>query len=148
MPRDAHQKAVAMETLRRWLADFEACVRRKDVEGARPLFHPEAYSFGSYAPVCRGLEELVERQWKMTWPYIENFRFDLEQLHAELSGDGLLAVAMLPWSSIGYHEDRTPFERRGRVTIVLTRAAPDAPWLASHTHYSLDPGTPQTARPA
>ena len=51
---------------------------------------------------------------------------------------------MVPWRSVGYDAGGAPFQRHGRVTIVLTRASSHEPWRAYHTHYSLNPGTSQT----
>ena len=58
------------------------------------------------------------------------------------SPDALMAVAIAPWSSTGFHQDGTPFDRPGRATIVLARQ-PDGRWLGVHSHMSLARGVPQ-----
>lgn len=134
-----------MPDVKAWLAGFAACVRRKDVDAGRAYFHPDAYCFGSYASACRGRETLIRQQWMPIWPNITDFRFTLRQLRLQVSADGRLACAMVPWHSVGYRPDGAAFRRDGRVTIVLTREAVDQPWRAFHSHYSLNPGTEQTA---
>ena len=58
------------------------------------------------------------------------------------SPDGEMAVAITPWTSTGFHEDGTAFERPGRATIVLSKQ-PDGRWLGVHSHMSLARGVPQ-----
>jgi ketosteroid isomerase-like protein len=56
--------------------------------------------------------------------------------------DGAIAVAIAPWTSTGFHEDGTPFDRPDRATIVLARQ-PDGHWLGVPSHMSLARGVPQ-----
>jgi hypothetical protein len=44
--------------------------------------------------------------------------------------------------STGLHQDGSRFSRPGRATVTLMRTTLDAPWLGTHTHVSLTPGTP------
>jgi len=53
-----------------------------------------------------------------------------------------MAVAIAPWTSTGFREDGTPFDRPGRATIVLARQ-PDRSWLGIHSHMSLARGVTQ-----
>ena len=46
------------------------------------------------------------------------------------------------WTSTGALEDGTPFPRPGRCTVTLRWADPASPWLGTHTHFSLNRGTP------
>lgn len=137
--------ASTRDSLRAWLSGFADCVRRQDVAQGRTFFHPQTtWCFGSYAEAVDGLDELVARQWKKIWPNITGFRFDLSRLRYTCSPDGRQLCAMVLWRSTGYRGSQ-PFKRTGRLTVVLTRASTTGPWLALHTHYSLTPGTPQTA---
>jgi hypothetical protein len=136
------------ESLRAWLKGFAECVRAQDFTRGRTYFHPHTtWCFGSYAETLDGLDDLVARQWKKIWPNITGFRFDLSRLRYSCSPDGRQLCAMVLWRSTGYRGHQ-PFKRTGRLTIVLTRAAVGAPWMALHTHYSLTPGVAQTAVPS
>jgi len=61
-----------------------------------------------------------------------------------------MAVAITPWTSTGFHKDRSTLDRPGRATIVLAKQ-PDGRWLGVHSHMSLARGVPQDShgnRPA
>ena len=133
------------QALRQWFEGFTACVRRRDFAGGRKFFDRRVVGYGSYARACEGLDALVSRQWMKIWPNITGFRFDLRALRYRVSRDGCLLCAMVPWRSTGYHKNGRPFTRNGRMTLLLTRPRRGRPWKASHTHYSLNPGIPQTA---
>ena len=47
------------------------------------------------------------------------------------------------WTSTGFHEDGTRYERPGRTTAVFTREKPGDPWRCAHTHVSLFRDVPQ-----
>ena len=130
--------------IRSWLEGFAECVRQRDFNRGKTYFQRNVYGFGSYAAACKGIDQLANRQWKAIWPNITGFAFDLRQVHYKISADGRWACVMTPWRSTGYRSGR-PFQRGGRVTILLTRLRRNSPWRAIHTHYSLNPGTPQTA---
>jgi ketosteroid isomerase-like protein len=85
-----------------------------------------------------GLDHLAANQWRNVWPYIENFTFDLGRLHGNASGD--VAWAAVPWTSTGFDQEGRAFDRPGRATV--TFAHREGRWLAVHTHFSLNPGTP------
>jgi hypothetical protein len=53
-----------------------------------------------------------------------------------------MAMGALMFRSTGRHPDGTPFKRDGRSTATLMRTSVDAPWIGTHTHFSLTPGTP------
>jgi ketosteroid isomerase-like protein len=57
------------------------------------------------------------------------FRFDLANTMIMAAPGGAMAVAITPWTSTGFHEDGTAFNRPGRATIVLAKQ-PDGRWLA------------------
>ncbi len=131
------------DELRAWLQTWDSHVRARDFESARALFHAEVIGFGTHMRLVRGLDHLEHEQWRNVWPTIDGFRFQVDQLETGASNDGLLAWAVVPWSSTGFHEDGRPFERPGRATVLFAREHWNEPWLATHTHISLAPGTPQ-----
>ena len=121
-----------------WFTTLERCVRAVDYETARGIFAPDVVSFGTRAEMVSGLDALQAQQWSGVWPFIADFTFDLAQLHTGAAGD--VAWAAVPWTSTGFHEDGTEFPRPGRATVTFARR--DGRWLATHTHFSLHPGTP------
>lgn len=121
-----------------WFIALQRCVRAVDYEAALPLFDDDVVSFGTHAQLVRGLGALRANQWQNVWPNIEGFHFDLNQLHGA-AADGV-AWAAAPWTSTGFGPDGAPFPRPGRATIGF--ALRDTGWVATHSHFSLDPGTP------
>lgn len=121
--------------VRGWLQDFARCVRDRTYDAARPLFHPEVYSFGTVAFTASGLDDLVARQWREVWDFTEGFDFDYGQARC-WNGGGLVCIA-IPWSSRGFLDDGGTFDRRGRCTVTLQRVQQD--WKAVHTHFSMEP---------
>ena len=109
-----------------------------EFESARAIFAEDVASFGTHARVVKGVETLESEQWRGIWPNIADFKIDMETVAS--GGDGDLAWGMAAWSSTGFHEDGTSFDRPGRASVVLARR--DGRWLAVHTHFSLMPGTP------
>ena len=65
-------------------------------------------------------------------------------LDTPISEQAILGMAMgaAIFHSTGFYKDGTHFDRPGRVTAALMRNTVGAPWLATHTHVSLKPGTP------
>lgn len=123
--------------VRAWFSEMQACVRAVDYDRARSLFTPDVIGFGTFSGVLVGLDRLVDDQWRRVWPTIRDFTFDLDRLHWGASGD--LAWAACPWTSRGWRDDGTTFDRPGRVTVVLRRMA--GGWRAHHSHFSLYPPT-------
>jgi len=134
--------AATAAEVREWLDCFAACVREVDYVAARPFWHPDIVIFGTYQELVKSLSAWTERQWDNVWPRTAEFRFDLVNTMVMASTDGSMAVAIAPWTSTGFHEDGTPFDRPGRATIVLARQ-PDGRWLGVHSHMSLARGVPQ-----
>lgn len=132
-----------LESLTDWLAGWGAEVARVDQDTARSRFAADVIGFGTYADVVVGLDRLVEGQWRNVWGTIRDFTFDTAGAHVLVSPDRLQAVIVAPWTSTGIAEDGTPFERPGRATIVVRRAAVGEPWIGQHTHFSLGRGVPQ-----
>jgi ketosteroid isomerase-like protein len=131
------------EDLRIWFTQWAEYVRARDFESARALFHPDVIGFGTHMRVVSGLDNLERDQWRSVWGTIEDFVFLTDDLHASVSGDGLQAWAVVPWSSTGFLEDGSTFDRPGRATVIFVRDSVDDEWQAVHTHISLAPGTPQ-----
>ena len=140
-PLPAADVSTATE-VRDWLDRFAACVRGVDYAAARPFWHPDIVIFGTYQELVKSLSAWTERQWDNVWPRTAEFRFDLANTLIMASPDGAMAVAIAPWTSTGFHEDGTSFDRPGRATIVLARQ-PDGRWLGVHSHMSLARGVPQ-----
>jgi ketosteroid isomerase-like protein len=128
------------QAVREWFQTLERSVRRVDYPTMRHHFAPDVLSFGTRADVVSGLDALMANQWSGIWPNIRDFTIDLDQLHWGASGD--LAWALAPWNSTGFHPDGTSFPRPGRATVIFERR--QGKWLATHTHFSLSPGTPPT----
>jgi len=125
-----------------WLNLFADCVRAVDYAAARPFWHPDIVIFGTYQELLKGLSAWTERQWDNVWPRTAEFRFDLANTMVMASPNGAMAIAIAPWTSTGFREDGTPFDRPGRATIVLARQ-PDGRWIGVYSHMSLARGVPQ-----
>jgi ketosteroid isomerase-like protein len=126
------------------VADWGAEVAAADIRAGRQRFVDGLIAFGTHADVVEGREGVEAGQWSQIWPAIEDFAFDIDQLHVNASPDGLMAVAIVPWHSTGIHADGTRFDRPGRATIVLERGAVGEPWMGTHTHFSLARGVPSS----
>ena len=126
------------EAVREWFAQFGAACARVDYEAGRSLVASDVVSFGTRAEVVSGLDLLEANQWRGVWPNITDFKIDLKSVHA--AGEGSTAWGVATWTSTGYDEEGKPFPRPGRATVALERR--DGRWIAVHTHFSLNPGTP------
>jgi ketosteroid isomerase-like protein len=134
--------------LEAWLEAFAERVRQVDPAGARSLFAPSLRGFGTRVFDADGRDAVEREQWRHVWPSTRGFGFELDALSVWLSPDARLASVAVPWRSTGISPDGTPFERRGRATLVLSRAG--GAWLGLHTHFSVDPDArhPELADPA
>ena len=129
------------QALRAWLETFAGHVRAVDYAAAVPLFHPDVIAFGTHRDVIPGLTAWIRSQWDNVWPRTTGFTFDLTA--TKFLGAGPMAVAIAPWTSTGYAEDGSPFDRPGRATMVFRRE-PEG-WLCVHSHMSLNRGVPQAS---
>ena len=136
------------DSLTGWLAEWGECIAGLDFARARTLFVPEVVGFGTWSDLLVGLDDLEARQWRAVWPAIAGFRFDLEASWTEVSPDRRLGHLAAGWTSTGSHEGGAAFERPGRCTVTLRRAGADSPWLGTHTHFSLNRGTPAVSYPS
>jgi ketosteroid isomerase-like protein len=136
---DARIRAEILE----WLEVFAGFVREVDYGSARPMWHPDLLAFGTYSDVIQGLETAIATQWDNVWPRTAEFAFDLATTHVLASADGGMAVAITPWTSKGFHQDGTQFDRPGRATLVFARDG--EAWRCVHSHMSLNRGVPQAS---
>jgi ketosteroid isomerase-like protein len=133
--------AVKTEILQ-WLADFAGCVREVDYKSAYRFWHDDIVIFGTYQELVKSRQAWTDTQWDNVWPRTADFTFDLANTEVLSSPDGLMVVAVTPWTSTGWHQDGTRFDRPGRATLVLAKQ-PDGRWVGVHSHMSLGKGVPQ-----
>jgi ketosteroid isomerase-like protein len=133
--------AATREYFVHWLERFAGYVRDVDYAAARELFHPDILAFGTHRDIIAGLASWQATQWDNVWPRTSDFRFDTEAARVLVSSDNTMASVVVTWTSTGYHQDGTPFDRPGRATLVFTRH--DRGWLCTHSHMSLNRGVPQ-----
>lgn len=133
-----------IESVRAWVAGWGSDVAAADIRSGRERFAADLVAFGTHADVVAGRDAVEDAQWSQIWPRIEDFAFLVDELVVQASPDGLLAVAIVPWASTGIAEDGHRFDRPGRATVVLVRESPGAPWVGTHTHFSLARGVPQS----
>ena len=124
-----------------WLERFAGFVREVDYASARPLFHPDVLAFGTHRDVIPGLKAWQDTQWDNVWPKTSDFRFNTDAAHILVSADNTMATVVVPWTSTGYNQDGSTFDRPGRASMVFNRQ--DGKWLCTHSHMSLNRGVPQ-----
>ncbi|OED38811.1 DUF4440 domain-containing protein [Chromatiales bacterium (ex Bugula neritina AB1)] len=134
---DTHNTTLFTE----WLQTFASYVREVDYESARPLFHTNVIAFGTHEDVIASLDEWVRSQWDNVWPKTTDFEFNLEQTKILISEDASMATVIAPWTSTGYHQDNSVFDRPGRATMIFQKRLDN--WLCIHSHMSLNRGVPQ-----
>ena len=121
-----------------WFRRLDKNCAAVDYAATRPIFADDVVSFGTRADIVSGLDLLQLNQWEGIWPNIEDFKINLDNIHA--GGDQNMAWGVATWTSTGVNEDGTFFSRPGRATTILERR--DGAWVSVHTHFSLNPGTP------
>ena len=121
-----------------WFRRLDKNCAAVDYAATRPIFADDVVSFGTRADIVSGLDLLQLNQWEGIWPNIEDFKINLDYIHA--GGDQNMAWGVATWTSTGFNEDGTFFSRPGRATTILERR--DGAWVSVHTHFSLNPGTP------
>lgn len=125
-----------------WFTAWGRLVAQVDFKRARPMFADDIIAFGSVAEVMTSLPELEREQWRNVWGTIEDYVNDVSTLEVVVSPDRLMAMGALMFRSTGRHPDGAAFQRDGRATAALMRTGIGAPWIGTHTHFSLKPGTP------
>ncbi|MDA1256545.1 MAG: nuclear transport factor 2 family protein [Chloroflexi bacterium] len=128
----------APDAVRGWFDLLGKFCADVDYDSAEAIFADDVVSFGTHADIVSGLENLRRNQWEGIWGNIADFRVDLDSVQA--FGEGDIAWGVAIWTSTGFDADHRPFDRPGRATVTLARR--DGIWLATHTHFSLNPGTP------
>ena len=134
-----------------WYARWDKHVRDVDFVPVREMFAEDAIAFGTKEEMMTSQPQLEREQWRQVWPSIEDYRYDLSTLHVVTSPDRLMAMGAVMFRSTGFHPDGSKFVRNGRCTCTFMRSAVSAPWICTHSHLSLTPGTPWTShgkRPA
>ncbi len=126
-----------------WFVKWASLVAAVDFKRVREMFAEDAIAFGSKVEMVTSREALEQEQWRVVWPTMENYHYDLATLEIAMSPDRLMAMGAAIFHSTGLHQDKTTrFERPGRVTATLMREAVGAPWYCTHSHVSLKPDTP------
>jgi len=126
-----------------WFANWGRLVAAVDFKRVREMFAEDAIAFGSKVEMMTSRAALEQEQWRAVRPTMEDYRYDLATLEIAVSPDRLMAMGAAIFHSTGLHADKTTrFERPGRATATLMRERVGAPWICTHTHVSLKPGTP------
>ena len=125
-----------------WYDRWSGYVAEVNFRPVREMFAEDAIAFGSKVEVMTSQAQLEREQWRSVWPSIEDYRFDTSTLEVIMSPDRLMAMGALIFRSTGLHPDGERFERNGRSTVTLMRPSIGAPWICTHSHISLKPGTP------
>lgn len=129
-----------------WLHRFEQCVQKIDYNTALAMFVQDGVFFGSVSERMITVEKLCEQQWKKVWPNITGFCFDYKNQFNYFSLSQDMACVMIPWSSTGYNPDGSSYSRPGRMTACFMYDLDRTCWFATHTHFSLTPGTPSVTQ--
>ena len=125
-----------------WFVHWAERVAAVDFKRVREMFAEDAIAFGTKVEMVTSRATLEAEQWRPIWPTMADYHYDLATLEIVTSPDRLMAMGAAVFHSTGFHQDGTTFDRAGRVTATLMRTTLDAPWIATHTHVSLKPGTP------
>lgn len=125
-----------------WYARWGDYVAEVDFTPSRAMFAEDVIAFGSRIEMMTSQAQLERDQWRSVWPSIENYSYDLATLEVITSPDRLMAMGAVIFRSTGLHPDGQKFQRNGRATVTLMRAAIGEPWICTHSHISLKPGTP------
>ena len=121
-----------------WFTLLGELCAASDYDTAESIFADDVVSFGTRADIVTGLDNLRCNQWEGIWGNIAEFKVATESVQG--FGNQEVAWGVATWTSTGFDEDHKPFHRPGRATVTLERR--DGTWLATHTHFSLNPGTP------
>lgn len=121
-----------------WFARLSANCATVNFDATMAIFADDVVAFGTKMDIVSGLDNLRQSQWEGIWPNIQDFEVNLDSIHAD--GNAQHAWGVATWTSTGFHADGSAYFRPGRATVTVERR--DGVWLATHTHFSLYPGTP------
>jgi ketosteroid isomerase-like protein len=110
-----------------WFVRWGELVANVDIKSVRELFAEDAFAFGSKVEMVRSREALEAEQWRMVWPNMEDYRYDLDTLELAVSPDRLMVTAAAIFHSTGFHKDGSTFNRPGPGTPARIRGAIGAP---------------------
>ena len=130
-------------SLKEWVDRFSGHVANLRYDDAAAMMDPDVNSFSTWTDVVVGVEHFVDGQWRNVWPTMTDFVLLTDKMRCHLSPDRLMAAVMVTWTSTGYAQDGTPFDRPGRCSFVLARDSLDGPWRGVQGHFSLMRGVPQ-----
>jgi ketosteroid isomerase-like protein len=122
-----------------WLDTWQELINGGQYEAARPLFSDHVVAFGTVAGAMRGLPELESRQWRQVWYRIKKFTFQKETAAIWSDPRSQFATVCCLWHSLGKAKSAW-YERRGRVTLVLSNQTGSLRCV--HSHFSMEPGIP------
>jgi ketosteroid isomerase-like protein len=132
---DALMKAAALQWLRQW----EALINAQDFARARSLFSQDVISFGTFAEILNGLDELEALQWRTIWPTIADFTFEETHVLVSEASPQIVTIVTL-WRSKGKTKNAGWYDRKGRATLILK--SEDDRLRCIHSHLSMAPGIP------
>ena len=131
------------QSLVEWVDRFSGHVANLRYDGAAAMMDPEVNSFSTWTDIVTGVEHFVNEQWRRVWHTTTDFRMVSDEMRCRTSPDRLMAGVMVTWTSTGYAQDGTPFDRPGRCSFVLLRDSVTGPWRGMQGHFSLKRGVPQ-----
>ena len=86
--------------VKHWFALMERYCASVDYDGAEGIFAEDVVSFGTTMEIVSGRSALRRGQWESIWGNITNFKMDLDNVHA--NGSGNQAWGVVTWTSIGF----------------------------------------------
>ena len=125
----------------KWLKEWEGLINRVDFAAARHMFADDVVSFGTFAEILHGLDDLEQRQWHKIWPTIADFTFEEPEILR--SEDEAIAAIVVLWHSKGKTGDGGWYPRKGRATLILKEEKGKLRCI--HSHLSMEPGIPPLA---
>jgi hypothetical protein len=121
--------------IKKWLESFASAISEDDYETGKKLFDSRVVSFGMDCERAEGIDQLVEKQWKVFWDRIEVFEFDYNTAMGTL--DETTGTAAATWRSVKPLENGQSVEKRGRATFVFLKTGDNL--IATHSHLSATP---------
>ena len=92
--------------LRAWLTDLHTAVRNQDFAAGKKLCAEDMVAFGTVAPFVTGIDNIMQAQWAMVWPYIRGFTIDVANARVFRKGN--------PGRGLTFAEAARRFPRRAR----------------------------------